>query len=84
MVDPSNEAFLILDNCVQSLLHMKDNECLDTDNIQTVVTNMMDKLTENRRKNVDSSMEFLESDDEIDRTTLSGDNSISSPCLPNE
>lgn len=62
---------------------MKDNECLNTDNIQTVITNMMEKLTMYKRI-VDSTMEVIESDNEIDRTTLSDDISISSPYLPNE
>lgn len=62
--NPSNEADLILDNCIQKLLFMKDNECLDIPNIQLVVSKMMDELKENRRKNINPLMECLSSDDE--------------------
>lgn len=61
---PSNEANLILDNCVQKLLRMKDNECIDMIGIQTVVLGMMNELEENRLKNIDPSMNLVDSDEE--------------------
>lgn len=63
--NPSNEADLILDNCIQKLLSMKDTECLDVSNFQSVVSEMMNKLKENRRKNIDSLMECIDSDEEM-------------------
>lgn len=63
--NPSNEADMILDNCIQKLLNMKDTECLSISNIQSVVLDMMNKLKENRRKNIDPLEESIDSDDEI-------------------
>lgn len=63
--NPSNEADLILDNCIQNLLNMKDTECLNISNIQSVVLEMMNKLKENRRKNIDPLMEYIDSDNEV-------------------
>ncbi|VVC26209.1 P-loop containing nucleoside triphosphate hydrolase,DNA mismatch repair protein MutS, core,DNA [Cinara cedri] len=81
--NPSNETFLILDNCIQSLLYMKDNECLNTSTILTITTKMMEELIENRRKNNDPLMELIDSDDDIDRTNLR-DNNYYSLRLTNE
>lgn len=63
--NPSNEADMILDNCIQKLLKMKDTECISISNIQSVVLDMMNKLKENRRKNIDPLVEGIDSDDEI-------------------
>ncbi|XP_026815539.1 mutS protein homolog 4-like [Rhopalosiphum maidis] len=63
--NPSNEADLILDNCIQKLLNMKDTECLNISNIQLVVLEMMNKLKENKRKNIDPLMEYIDSDNEV-------------------
>lgn len=60
----SNEADLILDNCIQKLLTMKDNECLDVSNMQLVVLEMMNELEENRKKNIVPLTIFIDSDDE--------------------
>lgn len=63
-----------MDNCIQSLLHMKDNECLNISNMQTITTKMMEELIENKKKTIDPLMEFLDSDDDIDWTNSSDDN----------
>lgn len=63
--NPSNEADMILDNCIQKLLNMKDTECLSISNIHLVVLDMMNKLKENRRKNIDPLGEGIDSDDEL-------------------
>lgn len=60
----SHKADLILDNCIQKLLNMKDNECLDISTMQLVVSEMMNELEENRKKNIDPLTEFIDSDDE--------------------
>lgn len=75
---------MILDNCIQSLLHMKDSECLNITNIQIIATKMMDELTENRREDINTSMDFINSENEVDMTNLSDNNSIFSPNLNNE
>lgn len=75
--NPSNGADLILDNCIQKLLNAKDNECLDIHVILSIVSEMMDELKENRRKNIDPSM-CVDTDDEIIDTKIkSDDNTIS-------
>lgn len=63
--NPSNEADLILDYCIQKILNMKDAKCLDISNIESVVLEMMNELNENRKKNIDPLIEFIDSDDEI-------------------
>lgn len=52
---------------------MKDNNCLDMSGIQSVVIEMMNELKENRRKNIDPSMELIDSDDDIYAEKLSDD-----------
>lgn len=71
--NPSNEPDLILDKCIQRLLQMKDNNCLDMSDIQSVVIAMMNELEENRRKNIDPLMELIDSDDDIYAEKLSDD-----------
>lgn len=63
--NPSNEPDLILNKCIQRLIKMKDNNCLDMSDIQSVVIAMMNELEENRRKNIDPLMELIDSDDDI-------------------
>lgn len=60
----SNEADVILDNCIQKLLNMKDNECLDVSTMQLVVLEMMNELEKNRKKNIDPSTTLIDSDNE--------------------
>lgn len=60
----SNEADLILDNCIQKLLNMKDNECLDVSTMQLVVSEMMNELEDNRKKTINPLTAFIDSDDE--------------------
>lgn len=71
--NPSNEPDLILDKCIQRLLKMKDNNCLDMSDIQSVVNAMMNELKENRRRNIDPLMELIDSDDDIYAEKLSDD-----------
>lgn len=52
---------------------MKDNDCLDMSDIQSVVIAMMNELKENRRKNIDPLMELTDSDDDIYAEKLSDD-----------
>lgn len=51
-----------MDNCIQTLLSMKDKESLDTPSICLAVSEMMDALEENERKTIDSSIQFMDSD----------------------
>lgn len=57
---------------------MKDTECLDISNFQLVVSDMMNKLKENRRKNIDPWMECINSDEEMCTQRLSDYNTSSS------
>lgn len=43
----TNQADLILDNCIQQLLYMKDNESLDINSFQIVLIEMMNELKDN-------------------------------------
>jgi len=63
--NPLNEAGLILDNCIQKLLKLKDDDCLDMSEIQSVLLEMMNELQENRMTNIDLSTESVDSDEEI-------------------
>lgn len=63
--NPLDEEDLILDDCIQKLLNMKDNERLDMTGLQLVVLEMIDELEENRRKNIEPSPDIVNSDDEI-------------------
>jgi hypothetical protein len=62
--NPSNEADLILDDCIQKLLFMKDNNTLDILDMKLAVSQMMDELKENRKKKMNPLMELISSDDE--------------------
>lgn len=55
---------------------MKDNECLNSSTMLTKTIKMMEELIENRKKNNDPLMELMDSDDDIDRTNLSNNNSL--------
>lgn len=57
---------------------MKDTECLDISNFHSVVSEMMNKLKENRRKNIDPWTECLDSDEEMYTQRLSDCNTITS------
>jgi len=48
--NPSNEADLILDDCVRRLLNMMDDERLDMPGVRSVVSAMMDELKANGRE----------------------------------
>lgn len=67
-----------MDTCIQKLLSMKDTECLDISNFQSVVSEMMNNLKENRRKNIDPWMECLDSDEEMYTQRLTDYNTTSS------
>lgn len=42
---------------------MKDNDCLDVFGIQSAVSEMMEELEKNRRKNINPLINSFESDD---------------------
>lgn len=73
--NPSNGADLILDKYIQKLLNTKDKECLDMHAILSIVSEMMDELKENRRKNIDPFMD-TDTDDEIIDTKITTDNNV--------
>lgn len=65
-----------MDNCIQKLLSMKDTERLNISNFQSVVLEMMNKLKENRRKNIDPLMECIDSEEEMYTQRLSDYNTL--------
>lgn len=60
---------------------MKDNECLDTSSIQSVVIEMMNEFKENERKNFDPLTEFVDFDDETYVDNMSGGGTFSTNNL---
>lgn len=50
---------------------MKDTECLNIFNFQSVISEMMNKLKENRRNNIDPLMECIDSEEEMYTQRLS-------------